>query len=272
MAGPLIPYASGAIARFGPALQRMLQRNIPIAQQSVQGLLGGSSATAGRASAGRTSDWYGKFRANNPYAPMGATAPLMAGVIGLRRGGNSQAPDPRLSYIARGIGPVGREREALRLNTPPVAPTPPSGRPPIDPVADALGIGVPPPPIDPVADALGIGVPPDMTRPPIDPVADALGIGVPPDSATPSAAQPNPDADVPVPPARPSKGEMEKLKALQRYSNDYQTNSLPVFNEGKINWGTDASGYSNEDNYGGDAADFFRADALRMAVPGLLGM
>jgi len=79
-------------------------------------------------------------------------------------------------------------------------------------------------------------------------------------------------ADAPLPPPRPSEEEIKKLIAMQAYANNYQSNSLPVLNEGKINWGTDAAGYDGGDSYGGNAADFFRADALRMAVPGLLGM
>ena len=96
--------------------------------------------------------------------------------------------------------------------------------------------------------------------------------GITPDmySGTPGAGATG--AGAPVPPARPSEEEIKKLIAMQAYANNYQSNSLPVLNKGAINWGTDAAGYGGGDNYGGDAADFFRADALRRAVPGLLGM
>jgi hypothetical protein len=49
--------------------------------------------------------------------------------------------------------------------------------------------------------------------------------------------------------------------------NDYQSNSDPVVRrDGSINWGTDEQGYDVMGNYGGNAADFFRADAARMAM------
>jgi hypothetical protein len=103
------------------------------------------------------------------------------------------------------------------------------------------------------------GITPDMYR----------GAGASRAGATGAGAT---GADAPLPPPRPSEEEIKKLIAMQAYANNYQSNSLPVLNEGKINWGTDAAGYDGGDSYGGNAADFFRADALRMAVPGLLGM
>ena len=265
MAGALIPYGNyvaGAMSRFSPVFESMIRRGIPFAQQRVMGLLGGKQAAAGP---GMMS---GRFVTNNPYAPMAVTAPL-AGIIAAQAGARPKPPPAlTMSDLAQNIGPVGRANATSGAGGVLDGITPDMIRNTVgsDPYADEirfgndLGLYYGPGGNDYNADQ------PDIQPPPaIDPVADALGIGVGP--ASNRAMARNRDADVPVPPTKP-----ERVRRMQRASTDYQSNSLPVFNEGKINWATDAAGYGGEDNFGGDAADFFRADALRRAVPGLLGM
>ena len=104
---------------------------------------------------------------------------------------------------------------------------------------------------------------------------------------TPAASQP----DFYQLPRRPattsSKVAVAPTKAQQKIIDDaaknYQSNSMPVLIQPQgpmkggatmqpsINWGTDATGYGSEDNFGGSAADLLRADELRRKMPGLLG-
>lgn len=269
MAGALIPYANAAMSRFSPVFESMIRRGIPIAQQRVMGLLGGPKPAAGP---GMMS---GRFVANNPHMPMAMTAPPAAVIASQAGGWRRQAPPPALTMpdFAQNIGPVGRARATSGAGGALDGITPDMIRNTVgsDPYADEIRFG----------NDLGLyygpggnnynADQPDIQPPPaIDPVADALGIGVGP--ASNRAMARNRDADVPLPPPRPSEEEIKKLRAMQAYTNNYQSNSLPVLNEGKINWGTDATGYDGGDSYGGNAADFLRADALRRAVPGLLGM
>lgn len=79
---------------------------------------------------------------------------------------------------------------------------------------------------------------------------------------------------VPVPPRRPvNRAETPDVAAAKSIlgrifsGRDYQSNSDPVVRKDRsINWGTDDQGYDVMGNYGGNAADFFRADAARMAM------
>jgi len=137
---------------------------------------------------------------------------------------------------------------------------------------------------DPVAGALGIGVPretllgsksvaakvPNRADELIDPwstpdpVAGALGIGVPRETLLGSKS-----VAAKVPTKGPTKAQQ---KIIDDAAKNYQSNSMPVLMQPQgpmkggatmqpsINWG-DAN----------DAADFFRADALRRQMPGLLG-
>ena len=269
MAGPLAPY--------GTYMAQMLMRNLPIAQQRIMGLLGGAAPEVSRRG-GRVMD-AAQRAAANAALPMGRAATPAAGLV------------------------AANAATAPRYETAPGPST-------MNPLANRYGLGAQnTPDMNPLANSYGVGRSADteagMDQMYAKEIAAANAAMTDPEAgmdqmyakeiAAANAAMTDPEAGMdqmyakelaaanarsrpsrgpsaPVPPARPSEEDIKKLRALQGYAKDYQSNSLPVFNEGKINWATDAAGYGGEDNFGGDAADFFRADGLRRAVPGLLGM